>query len=70
MPTSSSPCSAEEFVAHGSCVNCLALNQSGRTLATGGDDRKVNLWAVGNPNLLIVSARVCACTLSGWDLCC
>ena len=48
---------AEEFVAHGSSVNCLALNQSGRTLATGGEDRKVNLWAVGSPNLLIVSAH-------------
>ena len=42
-------------MAHGSSVNCLALNHSGRTLATGGDDRKVNLWNTGKPNLLVVS---------------
>lgn len=43
----------QEFVAHGSSVNCLALNHSGRTLATGGDDRKVNLWNTGKPNVLV-----------------
>ena len=42
-------------MAHGSSVNCLALNHSGRTLATGGDDRKVNLWNTGKPNVLVVS---------------
>eukprot|EP00118_Oscarella_pearsei_P007323 m.35327 g.35327 ORF g.35327 m.35327 type:complete len:644 (+) comp32097_c0_seq2:79-2010(+) len=44
----------QDFVAHGSTVNCLAIGQhSGRVLATGGDDRKVNVWAVGKPNNLL-----------------
>ena len=47
---------AEEFVAHGANVNCLALgHKSGRVLVTGGDDKKVNLWAVGKPNCIMVS---------------
>ena len=46
----------EEFVAHGSNVNCLALGpKSGRVMVTGGDDRKVNMWAVGKPNCIMVS---------------
>lgn len=45
----------EEFVAHSANVNCLALGQkSGRVLVTGGEDRKVNLWAVGKPNCIMV----------------
>ncbi|XP_066973076.1 katanin p80 WD40 repeat-containing subunit B1 isoform X18 [Macrobrachium rosenbergii] len=44
----------EEFVAHGANVNCLALgHKSGRVLVTGGDDKKVNLWAVGKPNCIL-----------------
>lgn len=46
----------EEFAAHTSNVNCLALgHKSGRVLVTGGDDRKVNLWAVGKHNCIMVS---------------
>lgn len=38
----------EELVAHSASVNCLALGRkSGRVMVTGGDDKKVNLWAVG-----------------------
>lgn len=38
----------EEFEAHSAQVNCLALgHKSGRVMVTGGDDKKVNLWAVG-----------------------
>lgn len=38
----------QEFVAHNANVNCLALGHiSNQVLATGGDDRKVNLWAIG-----------------------
>lgn len=45
----------QEFVAHGANVNCLALgHKSGRVLVTGGDDKKVNLWAVGKPNCIMV----------------
>lgn len=49
---------SEEFSAHDSNVNCLALgHNSGRVLATGGDDKKVNLWAVGQ--------RGCIMSLTG-----
>ncbi|XP_076370614.1 katanin p80 WD40 repeat-containing subunit B1-like isoform X2 [Tachypleus tridentatus] len=44
----------QEFVAHGSSVNCLALGKkSGRVIVTGGEDKKVNLWAVGKPNCIM-----------------
>ena len=44
-------------MAHGANVNCLALgHKSGRVLVTGGDDKKVNLWAVGKPNCIMVSS--------------
>ena len=46
---------SEEFVAHGHNVNCLALGPaSGHVLVTGGDDRKVNMWALGKPNVILV----------------
>ena len=49
----------EEFVAHGANVNCLALgHKSGRVLVTGGDDKKVNLWAVGKPNCIMVRKKI------------
>jgi len=44
----------QEFVAHGADVNCLSLgHKSGRVLVTGGEDKKVNLWAVGKPNCIM-----------------
>ena len=44
----------QEFVAHGGNVNCLALgHKSGRVMVTGGDDKKVNMWAVGKPNCIL-----------------
>ncbi|CAG0879629.1 unnamed protein product [Darwinula stevensoni] len=44
----------KEFAAHTASVNCLALgHKSGRVLVTGGDDKKVNLWAVGKPNCIM-----------------
>ncbi|XP_020257762.1 katanin p80 WD40 repeat-containing subunit B1 homolog isoform X2 [Asparagus officinalis] len=40
----------QEFVAHGSDVTCLSIGKkSCRVFITGGEDCKVNLWAVGNP---------------------
>ncbi|GFQ91076.1 katanin p80 WD40 repeat-containing subunit B1 [Trichonephila clavata] len=45
----------QEFVAHSANVNCLAFgHKSGRVLVTGGDDKNVNLWAVGKPNCIMV----------------
>lgn len=44
----------QDFMAHGANVNCLALgHKSGRVLVTGGDDKKVNLWAVGKHNCIM-----------------
>ena len=55
MCSEPNPCFAEEFVAHGADVNCLALgHKSGRVMVTGGDDKKVNMWAVGKPNCILV----------------
>lgn len=46
---------AEEFVAHKANVNCLAMgHKSNQVLATGGDDKKVNLWAIGRQSCLMV----------------
>lgn len=45
----------EEFVAHKANVNCLAMgHKSNQVLATGGDDKKVNLWAIGRQSCLMV----------------
>lgn len=44
----------QEFVAHGSNVSCLSVGpSSGRVMVTGGEDRKVNMWAVGKPNVIL-----------------
>ena len=46
---------AEEFTAHSDTVNCVCIGRkSGRVLATGGDDRNVNIWTVGQPNVVMV----------------
>uniref|UniRef100_A0A8C8GUB3 Katanin p80 WD40 repeat-containing subunit B1 n=1 Tax=Oncorhynchus tshawytscha TaxID=74940 RepID=A0A8C8GUB3_ONCTS len=43
-----------EIVAHSSNVACLALGKnSGRLLATGGEDCRVNIWAVSKPNCIM-----------------
>lgn len=47
----------EEFVAHASNVNCLKIGRrTSRVLVTGGEDHKVNLWAIGKPNAILVSS--------------
>ncbi|KAF2936536.1 katanin p80 WD40 repeat-containing subunit B1 homolog KTN80.4 [Oryza sativa Japonica Group] len=44
----------QEFVAHSSNVNCLKIGRkTSRVLVTGGDDHKVNLWAIGKPNSIL-----------------
>uniref|UniRef100_A0A665TTR7 Katanin p80 WD40 repeat-containing subunit B1 n=1 Tax=Echeneis naucrates TaxID=173247 RepID=A0A665TTR7_ECHNA len=43
-----------EFEAHSSSVSCLALGKSsGRLLATGGEDCRVNIWAVSKANCIM-----------------
>jgi katanin p80 WD40 repeat-containing subunit B1 len=40
----------QEFAAHSSTVRCAAIGRkSNQVIATGGEDRKVNVWAVGKP---------------------
>ena len=47
---------SEEFVAHSSNVTCLSIGpSSGRVMVTGGEDKKVNMWAIGKPNVILVS---------------
>lgn len=44
----------QEFVAHSANVTCLAIgSSSGRVMVTGGEDKKVNMWAVGKPNVIM-----------------
>ncbi|PUZ38464.1 hypothetical protein GQ55_9G198400 [Panicum hallii var. hallii] len=44
----------QEFVAHASSVNCAKFGRrTSRILITGGEDLKVNLWAVGKPSALL-----------------
>lgn len=48
-------CCTDEFEAHSSSVSCSALGKSsGRLLATGGEDCRVNLWAVSKANCIMV----------------
>ncbi|RWW82107.1 hypothetical protein BHE74_00009461, partial [Ensete ventricosum] len=45
----------EEFVAHSSNVNSLKIGRrTSRVLVTGGEDHKVNLWAIGKPNAILL----------------
>ena len=49
-------CFSEEFEAHTSSVTCLSLGKnSGRLLATGGEDCRVNIWAVSKANCIMVN---------------
>ncbi|KAK7919212.1 hypothetical protein WMY93_010496 [Mugilogobius chulae] len=44
----------QEFEAHTSSVSCLSLGKSsGRLLATGGEDCRVNIWAVSKTNCIM-----------------
>lgn len=44
----------QEFVAHSDNVTCLAIGPtSGRVMVTGGEDKKVNMWAIGKPNVIL-----------------
>eukprot|EP00261_Vitis_vinifera_P017716 XP_010647505.2 PREDICTED: katanin p80 WD40 repeat-containing subunit B1 homolog isoform X1 [Vitis vinifera] len=44
----------QEFVAHTTNVNCLNIGKKAcRLLISGGDDHKVNLWAIGKPTSLM-----------------
>ncbi|XP_035446220.1 katanin p80 WD40 repeat-containing subunit B1 isoform X2 [Spodoptera frugiperda] len=66
----------QEFVAHKANVNCLAMgHKSNQVLATGGDDKKVNLWAIGRQSCLMslsghTTPVECVCFGHSEDLVC
>lgn len=44
----------QDFVAHAGKTHCARLGEkSGQVLATGGDDKRVNIWKVGKPNAMM-----------------
>lgn len=47
-------CFADEIKAHTEKVTCLDLGETGRVLVTGGQDRNVNLWAIGEEKCFMV----------------
>ncbi|KAJ3093123.1 Katanin p80 WD40 repeat-containing subunit B1 [Quaeritorhiza haematococci] len=48
------PVRIHNFVAHNTTVNCLRIGpQSGRVMVTGGDDSKVNVWAIGKTSPIL-----------------
>ncbi|KAG2334421.1 hypothetical protein Bca52824_005601 [Brassica carinata] len=54
MTTTKRAYKLQEFVAHSAAVNCLKIGRkSSRSLVTGGEDHKVNLWAIGKPNAIL-----------------
>ncbi|KAJ8455715.1 hypothetical protein OPV22_035064 [Ensete ventricosum] len=54
MATTKRAYKLQEFVAHSSSVNCLKIGRkSSRVLVTGGEDNKVNIWAIGKPNAIL-----------------
>ena len=47
----------DEIVAHSQKVSCLDIGETGRVLVTGGHDRLVNLFAIGNDKSIQVRGR-------------
>eukprot|EP00916_Digyalum_oweni_P002124 GHVL01003953.1.p1 GENE.GHVL01003953.1~~GHVL01003953.1.p1 ORF type:complete len:749 (+),score=147.86 GHVL01003953.1:60-2306(+) len=48
------PWKLQELHAHTAPVRCATLGgRSGQVMATGGDDKKINVWRVGRPNALM-----------------
>src|SRR5690606_1623473 len=44
-----------EFIAHNGVVNCVRIGRkSGQIIATGGDDKMVNIWHIANPDVIMV----------------
>lgn len=57
--------SAGEFVAHSGAVNCVRIGRStAGVLATGGEDKKVNLWRTGQTEVVKVG-KGNLCRLTG-----
>lgn len=50
--------SVDEIKAHDGNVTSLDLGETGSVLVTGGQDRNVNLWAIGREELFMVNCVV------------
>lgn len=61
----------QEFAAHTSNVNCLKIGRkSAGVLVTGGEDKKVNVWAIGKPTAVLVRPWYASADLasaSSWE---
>lgn len=60
QPKPRCPYGTDEFVAHTGAITCLKIGRkSSGVLVTGGQDKKVNVWAIGKPTAILVrSSRV------------
>lgn len=47
----------DEISAHTQKTTCLDIGETGRVLVTGGQDRLVNLFAIGNSQCSMVSVN-------------
>ena len=60
------------FAAHEKATHCLKIgSKSARIMVTGGEDKKVNLWAIGKPTSILVfliKLRVYRDTVVQWNL--
>lgn len=56
-------------MAHSGVVNCVRIGRgSAGVLATGGEDKKVNLWRIGQTEVVKVGLVVdCACATLAVD---
>lgn len=53
-----------QTTAHAQKVACLDIGETGRVLVTGGADRLVNLFAIGNDKPIQVSGKIQLCERS------
>ncbi len=61
--------SAVEFAAHNGDVRCVRIGRkTSGVLATGGDDKKVNVWAIGRTTATLVGRARRAMCLFGFVL--
>jgi len=58
----------QEFVAHNGPVHCCRLgSKSGQLLATGAEDRRVNVWRIGDFQPLVGLAGILELCI--WEVC-
>mmetsp|Transcript_30519 Transcript_30519/g.58761 ORF Transcript_30519/g.58761 Transcript_30519/m.58761 type:complete len:832 (-) Transcript_30519:112-2607(-) len=54
MTTTKRTYKLQQFAAHAGPVNCLRVGRkSAGVMVTGGEDKKVNMWAIGKPSVIL-----------------